>query len=184
MIDVYHAMTTANLRAYPILSIILRTLVFLLIWWMLTNGNSASWWIGVPAVVIAVITSHYLMPAINVNWFELFKFSPYFIIRSLVGGIDVARRAFHPELPIVPALIEYPLRLPRGLPQVCFINTVSLLPGTLIADSHEYTLKVHVLDETSGFIDEIRFVEQRIARIFSATLDESDQGIGENNESV
>ncbi|MGD8925602.1 MAG: Na+/H+ antiporter subunit E [Thioalkalispiraceae bacterium] len=156
--------------------LILRTLIFLVIWRLITDGDPASWWIGLPAVVLAVIASHSLLPKTSVNWYELFKFIPYFFIRSLVGGIDVARRAFHQKLPIAPALIEYPLRLPTGFPQVFFINTVSLLPGTLIADSHGDTLEVHVLDETSGFIDEIRSVEQRVAKIFVVTLAERDNG--------
>ena len=157
-------------------SFILRTLIFLVIWWVITEGNQASWWIGLPAVFLAVIISIILIPATIINWYELFKFIPYFIIRSFCGGIDVARRALHPKLPIVPALIDYPLRLPIGLPQVFFINTVSLLPGTLIADLQGDTLKVHVLDETSGFIDEIRSVELSVAKIFAVTL--SDSGIG------
>lgn len=159
-------------------SLILRTLIFSVIWWVITYGNLSSWWIGMPAVVIAVITSKYLMTTTNINWYELFKFSPYFISRSLAGGIDVARRAFHPKLPIAPVLIEYPLRLPNGLPHVFFINTVSLLPGTFIADIKDDTLIVHILDKTSGFIDELRSVEQSIAKIFVVTLKESESNKG------
>ena len=169
-------MTTVIINTPGLSSIILRTLMFLVMWWVITVGDPASWWIGLPAVALGVTTSYYLMPKSNVNWYELVKFIPYFIIRSLVGGVDVARRALHPKLPIVPALIDYPLRLPIGLPQVFFINTVSLLPGTLMADSQGDTLKVHVLDETSGFIDEIRSVELSVAKIFAVTL--SDNGIG------
>jgi multicomponent Na+:H+ antiporter subunit E len=95
-----------------------------------------------------------------------------------MGGVDVTWRAFHLELPIKPAIIEYPLRLPAGLPQVVFINTVSLLPGTLIADSYGDTLQIHVLDDTGGFIDEIRSVEQSIAKIFVVALDKRYSGVG------
>jgi multicomponent Na+:H+ antiporter subunit E len=118
------------------------------------------------------------MAPTNINWYELFKFSPFFISRSLVGGIDVARRALHPKLPIAPVIIEYPLRLPSGLPQVFFINIVSLLPGTFIADIKDDALVVHILDETSGFIDELRSVEQSIAKIFVVTLKERESNKG------
>jgi multicomponent Na+:H+ antiporter subunit E len=171
-------MTTVNMLTPRIPSVFLRILIFLLIWWVITDGALASWWIGLPAVLLAVIISVILVPTTTINWYELFKFIPYFIIRSFVGGVDVAMRALHPKLPIVPALIEYPLRLPIGLPQVFFINTVSLLPGTLIADSHGDTLEVHILDETSGFIDEIRSVEQSIAKIFVVTLNERENNKG------
>lgn len=158
--------------ASRVTDIILRAPIFLFIWWAITDGDPVSWWIGLPTVALAAIISHYLIPKTNINWYELFKFIAYFCSRSLVGGIDVARRALHPKLPIVPALIEYPVRLPTGIPQVLFINTISLLPGTLIADSHRDALKVHVLDETSEFIEEIRTLEQSIAKIFVVTLNE------------
>jgi multicomponent Na+:H+ antiporter subunit E len=131
-----------------------------------------------------VITSIYLLPTTNISWYELLKFAPIFIFRSLTGGIDVARRALHPKLPICPALIEYPLRLSNGLPRVFFINTVSLMPGTLVADANGDTLKVHVLDETGEFIDEMRSIEQTIAKIFVVTLDQSESSIGANDESI
>jgi multicomponent Na+:H+ antiporter subunit E len=171
-------MTTKHTKLSLVPSIILRTLIFFVIWWAITDGDPASWWIGLPAVLLAVIISISLIPVTAINWYELTKFMPYFIVRSFVGGIDVARRALHPKLPIAPALIEYPVRLPSGMPQVLFINTISLLPGTLIANAHGDTLEVHVLDETSGFIEEIRSVEQIVANIFVVTLNERENSKG------
>ena len=55
-------------------------------------------------------------------------------IDILKGGVYVAWRAFDPRMPITPELIEYPLRLPPGLPRVILVNMVSLLPGTLSAE--------------------------------------------------
>lgn len=159
-------------------SFILRALIFVIIWWVVTDANMSSWWIGIPAVVIALIASNYLMPVSKINWYELYKFAPRFIILSIVGGVDVARRALHPKLQIVPALIEYPSGLPIGLPQVFFINAVSLLPGTLIADVHGNVIKAHILDDTSEIFDELRSIEQSIAKIFVVTLDERENNKG------
>ncbi|MBE0509552.1 MAG: Na+/H+ antiporter subunit E [Chromatiales bacterium] len=39
------------------------------------------------------------------------RFIPFFLLQSLLGGIDVARRAFHPRTPLSPTLIRYPLSL-------------------------------------------------------------------------
>lgn len=52
---------------------------------------------------------------------------PYLLWRSLYGGVDVARRALHPALPIAPRLFDHHWRLPPGLPRVVMANTVSLL---------------------------------------------------------
>ncbi len=90
-------------------------------------------------------------------------------MHSLLGGADVAWRAFHPGLPIAPDLIEYPLRLPPGLPRVFMANTVSLLPGTLSASLDRSVLKVHVLDSRRGVLAELEAVEQSVARMFGTS---------------
>ena len=158
------------------LSIASRGFLFTLIWWILTDGATDSWWIGLPAVLLAVILSNLLIPPLSLVWQELFKFVPFFFIRSLLGGVDVAWRAFHPRLPIDPDLIEYPLQLPPGLPSVFMANTVNLLPGTLCAELDHCTLKVHVLDRRKDFLTELEAVEQHIARMFGVRWSKSGGG--------
>lgn len=147
-------------------SLVSRGGLFSLIWWVLTDGAASSWWIGVPAVLLAVAASAALLPATPFVWTELPRFVPFFLMRSLLGGADVAWRAFQPGLPIAPDLIEYPLRLPPGLPQVFMANMVSLLPGTLSAALDRSVLKVHVLDSQSSFLAELDALEQSVARMF------------------
>lgn len=103
-------------------------------------------------------------------WYELLRFVPIFLMRSLLGGADVAWRAFHPGVPIAPELITYPLRLPPGLSRVFMANTVSLLPGTLSAELGENCLTVHVLDGRQDYLSELESVEQNVARMFGASL--------------
>lgn len=150
--------------------IVTRGVLFSLLWWILTDGAAPSWWIGVPAVSLAVIGSIALIPPASVVWYGFLRFVPFFFMRSLMGGVDVAWRAFHPSLPIDPDLVEYPLRLPLGLPRVFMANTVSLLPGTLNAELEQNVLKVHVLDRQGGFMAELDAVEQRVARMFDISL--------------
>ena len=149
---------------------ITRGLLFSIIWWILTDGSASSWWIGVPVVLLAVITSNASIPPTRLVWVGFFRFAPFFFVRSLMGGADVAWRAFHPDLPIAPDLIEYPLRLPSGLPQVFMANTVSLLPGTLSADLDQSVLQVHVLDRRRDFVAELEAVEENVARVFGVSL--------------
>lgn len=142
-----------------------RALLFSLLWWALSDGNVQSWWVGVPAVSFAVIASVALLPPVPLVWRELLMFVPFFLRRSLQGGADVARRAFHPRLPIAPEIIDCPLRLPPGLPRVILVNTVSLLPGTLSAELDGLVLKVHVLDGQGDFMPELEALEQSLARM-------------------
>ena len=151
-------------------TIVSRGVLFSLIWWVLTDGAAPSWWIGVPAVLLAVAASVALLPPTPFVWYEFLRFVPFFLLRSLLGGADVAWRAFHPDLPIAPDLIEYPLRLPPGLPRVFMANTASLLPGTLSAALDRNVLKVHVLDSRKGVLTELEAVEQSVARMFGTSL--------------
>lgn len=153
-------------------SIAFRVLLFSSIWWILTDASLASWWIGLPAVLFAVIVSFALISPTNFIWYEFFKFVIYFFMRSLIGGVDVAWRAFHPAVPIKPALVEYPLRLPPGLPQILMINTISLLPGTLVAERGDGVLKIHALDVNGGFKTELEAIEKRVARVFAVSLND------------
>jgi multicomponent Na+:H+ antiporter subunit E len=151
-------------------TIVSRTLLFSIMWWALTGGVAASWWIGVPAVVLAVVASIVLLPPVPLVWPEVLKFAPFFLWHSLLGGADVASRAFHPRMPIAPAVIVYPLRLPPGPPQVILANIISLLPGTLSAALDGQVLKVHVLDSRGDLMAELMVLEQRVARMCGALL--------------
>ena len=147
-----------------------RALLFSFVWWALSDGSAQSLWVGVPAVSLAVITSVMLLPPVPLIWRELLMFAPFFLWRSLQGGADVARRAFHPRMPIAPELINYPLRLPQGLPRVILVNIVSLLPGTLSVELHGQVLKVHVLDGLGDFMPKLEALEKRVARMSGVSL--------------
>ena len=151
-------------------TVVSRALLYSLLWWVLSDGSVASWWVGVPAVSFAVLASAALLPPVPLIWRELVKFSPFFLQRSLQGGADVALRAFHPRMPIAPALIDYPLRLPPGLPRVMLLSIVNLLPGTLSAELAGPVLRVHVLDSLSDVMLELETLETHVARISGVTL--------------
>jgi multicomponent Na+:H+ antiporter subunit E len=81
---------------------IFRTVVFALLWWILAAGAMSSWLIGAPVVLCAVLASGALLPGVSWSLSGLVRFVPFFLWRSLYGGVDVARRALHPRLPISP----------------------------------------------------------------------------------
>ena len=151
-------------------SILRSALLFALVWWVLVGGELASWWIGVPAVLVAATASATLIFPTTMVWFELFRFVPFFLIRSLLGGADVAWRVVHPGMPIDPHEIEYPIRLPPGLPLVFMANTVSLLPGTLSVELNSNFLKVHVLSSRKAILIELETLEKMVAALFGMPL--------------
>ena len=151
-------------------SLVFRTVIFALLWWVLTEGAPNSWLVGVPVVLLAVLASEALLPGVSWSLPGAVRFVPFFLWHSLHGGVDVARRALHPRLPISPELFDYRWRLPPGLPRVFMANTVSLLPGTLSAELDEEYLRVHVLDQTGNFVSGLAVVEARVARLFGLSL--------------
>jgi multicomponent Na+:H+ antiporter subunit E len=149
---------------------ILRAILFALIWWILTDGAVNSWWVGIPVVLLATWVSILLLPAASFSLIGMIRFVPFFLWQSLRGGIDVAKRALHPKLPISPVFITHRWQLPLNRSRIFMANTVSLLPGTLSTKLDETHLYVHVLDKNSSFHKELDRVEKRVADVFGIVL--------------
>ncbi len=154
----------------------LRAVLFAMIWWILTDGATDSWRVGAPMVLLATVVSIALLPPSSWSLVGIIRFVPFFLWRSLCGGVDVARRTLHPQLPISPGLFYHPWRLPPGLPRLFMANTVSLLPGTLSAELDADYLQVHLLDEQKDFLSELKMIEQRVAAMFGISLPPSSGG--------
>lgn len=148
----------------------IRAALFALMWWMLTDGATDSWLVGTPVILFATVVSMLLLPPLLWSLTGIVCFVPFFLWRSLYGGVDVARRALHPRLPISPGLFDHRWRLPPGLPRIVMANTVSLLPGTLSLELGANCLQVHVLDKHKDFLSELDKVEQRVAAMFGISL--------------
>jgi multicomponent Na+:H+ antiporter subunit E len=98
------------------------------------------------------------------------RFVPFFVRQSLLGGMDVARRALAPARPIEPDFIAYPLRLPVGAPRTTFTAVVSLLPGTLSTELVDDALIIHVLDRRLDAAATLANLERRVADLYGVDL--------------
>ncbi|HSG57839.1 MAG TPA: Na+/H+ antiporter subunit E, partial [Paracoccaceae bacterium] len=105
-----------------------------------------------------------LPPGPPLRLWALARFLPGFILRSVVGGVDVAWRAFHPRLPIDPGWIELPVTLTAG-GRVALGAELSLMPGTLVAGSDGERMLIHVLNRQQDAIGLVRAEEARMAQI-------------------
>jgi len=141
---------------------------FALVWGVLTGGAPNTWPAGSLAVATAALVSLALRPPRpwRMRLGGVLRFVPYFVRQSLRGGLDVARRAFAPGLPLNPVLVEHPLGLPPGTARIFLLNTVSLLPGTLSADLRGDLLVVHGLDAELPLAAELRRLEALVAELF------------------
>lgn len=152
--------------------ILLRTIFLTVLWLIVDEGGLSSLVVGIPLSLIASAVSVrlYPEPMPKIRPLGVLRFIRYFVVQSFLGGLDVASRAFRPSMPLDPANITYELRLPRMAPRILFLNTVSLLPGTLSSELAEDRLVVHVLDCSQPVLQDLAVLEERVADIFGVAL--------------
>lgn len=97
-------------------------------------------------------------------------FALFFLRESIRGGVDVARRALHPRLPVAPAFVEHPLRLPAGQPRTLLIGLIGLLPGSMSVEVDEARQVLHLHLLAADGPDPVAPLERQLERLFG--LDE------------
>ncbi|MCG7911558.1 MAG: Na+/H+ antiporter subunit E [Candidatus Thiodiazotropha taylori] len=139
-----------------------------LLWLLLTGEDWSSWLVGLPVVILAT-WSILLLRAPTEGRFNLtgfLRFLPYFIRESVLGGIDVASRVVSPKMRIAPGFLSYRMRLSHPSARRLFVNSLSLLPGTLAADLDGETLQIHALDRATDSDAELRRLERMVAAVY------------------
>jgi multicomponent Na+:H+ antiporter subunit E len=126
-----------------------RAIGFLVLWLVLAGVNPGDLPAAAVAVAAATWTSLRLMPprGSRLSLPGIARLALHFPRQSLMAGVDIARRAFDPRLPLRPGFVTVSLRLPPGTRRDAFCACASLLPGTLPTDTNDDgTLLVHCLD--------------------------------------
>jgi len=153
-----------NLIIHSLIPLVLLAVL----WGIITKGSMSSWVVGLPCIIIAVIAYQRLRPHEKslMHTGLLPGFAAWFLWHSLLGGIDVARRALQLKLKLKPGFLHYRLTLPPGQGRLFLVNVVSLLPGTLSADIEDDVLVLHVLDTTSDATAEVHEAELRVTALY------------------
>ena len=142
-----------------------RTLFFFSFWVILSGFKMADLVVGTLAAVIATLASQRLLPP--GQW----SFRPVavatlvlrFFYQSISAGIDVARRALDPRLPLRPGFVIYPVRFPRGSRRNVFTALTSLLPGTVPAADENGQLVYHCLDIDQPVVSQLAAEEAALS---------------------
>jgi multicomponent Na+:H+ antiporter subunit E len=92
-----------------------------------------------------------------------------FLWQSVVAGVDVARRAFDPRLPLKPGFVLYRTRYPRGPARNAFASLTSLLPGTVPCRDDGEGLNYHCLDVGQPVAEQLAAEEEAVARALPRT---------------
>lgn len=152
--------------------LILSTSVLTAVWLVLVEFDLASVIVGVLFVSLALAIhlrlkkqqSQDVRVDTPLRLAVLPRFILFFIVQSIVGGLDTAKRAFSPALNISPVFVRYKMQfLTIGINSTLFVNLVSLLPGSLIVLQEEDGILVHVLSINGNTQQDIAKCEKIVA---------------------
>lgn len=161
--------------ASPLITFVCRGAALFVVWWALTLGEVSGLGFGLVVSVLVAWLSLRLFPpsGFAIRFGGLFPFLGYFLSRSVLAGVDVARRLLSPGLPVQPGEITLTLHLPEGSPRLLLANTLSLMPGTLSVLLEGDQLTLHCLDTREPVERDVRETERQVGRVFGLAVDHS-----------
>jgi multicomponent Na+:H+ antiporter subunit E len=151
----------------PIGIVLIRSALLFGLWIVLMQsakvGDVA---VGALATVAATWASLRLLPPDTgrVRIARLLGLVPRFLWQSLKAGIDVARRAFAPSLPLQTGFVEYRTGFPRGQARNHFATITSMMPGTVPAGDGPDTIEFHCLDTRQPVVAQMAEEERLLAQ--------------------
>ena len=149
---------------------------FLGFWLLLIGADPADLAAGLFAATAATWTSLRLLPPSGgrLRYSALARLALRFMQQSMVGGLDVARRALDPRLPLRPGFVVYPVRLPPGPARNTFSALTSALPGTMPSGVDEHgALLYHCLDVEQPVAAQLAIDEGLLIRALGGTHDDT-----------
>jgi multicomponent Na+:H+ antiporter subunit E len=156
-----------HLRRLAVPGTLLRLLLFGGGWWIVAEGDLRSPVLAALIVLGATAASLALVPPGRpLSPIGVARLLPFFIRQSVVGGIDVLRRALDPRLPLRPRLRNLPVEVSGESARALVVSVTSLLPGSLSVDVGPRRLQVHVLDTDMPVAEVVSRLEQHAARVF------------------
>jgi len=150
---------------------VLRGLFFLALWLaLMPSAKPGDLAVGLVATVLATWTSLRLLPpaAGQFHVVALLAYLPHFLWQSILAGIDIARRALDPRLPLRPGFVTYRTSLPPGRARNEFTAITSLLPGSVPAGDEGGAIIYHCLDTRQPVVEQTAAEERALAKIFVA----------------
>ncbi len=144
-----------------------RAACFFALWIVLMpSAKPADVVLGVLTTALATCASLRLLDpqAGHLRLRALILLAPHFLWQSVLAGLDVARRAFDPRLPLAPGFLECPVDFPRGLTRNTFAAITSLLPGSVPCGETPDALVYHCLDRRLPNVEQLKREERLFAR--------------------
>ena len=145
-----------------------RAVGFFALWVILTGSYTTDLLAGAVASCAATWASLRLLPpgSSGLRIPACARLVLRFLRQSVVAGVDVARRALDPRLPIQPGFVSYQAGIQPGPARHMFTTLMSLLPGTVPVGSAETGgLLIHCLDVGQPVAAQLAEEEALLARV-------------------
>lgn len=146
-----------------------RLIIFAVLWWALTEGDTYNLWFAIIMVIAATGLSLVLQPRVGIRPLAILTMLPFLLRLMVVGGWDVSRRALAPNLPIAPGFIDLAVWLPEGVPRSVLAVVINLTPGTVSVAFQCDSLRLHVLDTRQDIAGIVNAMQERLGRVFDLT---------------
>lgn len=161
-------------RRWPIA----RFVAFFLLWLVLAGTGAKDLPVGVLAAIGAAWASQRLVPEARSlpSPVALVVFAVRFFWQSVLGGVQVARIAFDPALPLKTGFVLFRPRLAPGAARDLFSAISSMVPGTLPVGSERDGLQIHTLDSTQPVAAQMADDETRLAGVLGVNIMPSKRG--------
>jgi multicomponent Na+:H+ antiporter subunit E len=146
---------------------IARGVGYFAFWVLLIGFKPVDLVVGLAAAAAATWTSIALLPPgeLRLRLAGLPRFALHFLWQTVVAGVDVARRAFAPQLRLRPGFVSCPSRYPQGAKRNAFASLTSLLPGTVAVQDEVQGLLYHVLDIGQPIAEQLAEEELAVCRV-------------------
>jgi len=146
----------------------LRGLCFLVLWLaLMPSAKPGDLAVGLVATVLATWASLRLLPpaAGQFRFVGLLAYLPHFLWQSLLAGVDIARRALDPSMPLRPGFVSSPTSLPPGRARNEFKSFTSLLPGSVPCGDEPDAIIYHCLDTSQPVAEQTAAEERALAKV-------------------
>jgi multicomponent Na+:H+ antiporter subunit E len=163
-------------RDFPVWPAMARGAIYLGFWLLLAGTDLADLPTGLAAAAAATWASLRLLPPSTgrLRYAALARLALRFGQESIMGGVDVARRALDPRLPMRPGFVVYPVCLPLGAARNAFCAMTSAMPGTLPAGMDEGgALLYHCLNVGQPVAAQLSLDEELLRQALGGTHDDA-----------
>jgi multicomponent Na+:H+ antiporter subunit E len=150
-----------------------RITALLGIWIVLTDASLKDLPVGILAIAMATWVSVTIRPPTDASLHlrPALIYVATFLRQSVAAGLDVARRAFDPALPLKPGFILFSPTLSDPRDRTLFADLASMAPGTLpVEETANGKLLVHCLDVDMDIPAQMEADEARLAAALGREL--------------